>query len=76
MFRRLDKFDELICGWEGGAEGGWGGGVNTRMAYLRDVNWVTYLGGAYIRGGGFYMGGLLRGFYGTFINAPDCFNLE
>ena len=53
-----------------------GGGVNTRMAYLRDVNWVTYLGGAYIRGGGFYMGGLLRGFYGTFINAPDCFNLE
>ena len=25
MFRRLDKFDELIYGWEGGAEGGWGG---------------------------------------------------
>ena len=46
-----------------------GGGVNTRMAYLRDVNWVTYLGRP-------LYGGLLRGFYGTFINAPDCFNLE
>ena len=24
MFRRLDKFDEIIYGWERGAEGGWG----------------------------------------------------
>ena len=67
MFRRLDKFDELIYGWEGGAEGGWGGGgVNTRMAYLRDVNWVTYLGGTYIRGGLLYGGsikGILRYLY-------------
>ena len=43
-----------------------GGGVNTRMAYLRDVNWVTYLGGAYIRGGLLYGGsikGILRYLY-------------
>ena len=38
-----------------------GGGVNTRMAYLRDVNWVTYLGGAYIRGGGLLYGGSIKG---------------
>ena len=38
-----------------------GGGVNTRMAYLRDVNWVTYLGGAYIRGGGRLYGGSIKG---------------
>ena len=74
MFRRLDKFDEIIYGWERGAEGGWRG--HTRMACLRDVNWVTYLGGTYIRRGGLLYGSLLRGFYGTFINALDCFNLE
>ena len=34
MFRKLDKFDGPIFG-----EGG----------YIRDVNWITYLG-AYIRG--------------------------
>ena len=38
-----------------------GGGVNTRMAYLREVNWVTYLGGPYIRGGGLLYGGSIKG---------------
>ena len=44
----------------GGPGGGWG-------AYIRDVNWVTYLEGAYIRGG-LYTGGVLTGFYSIFIS--------
>ena len=36
MFRRLDKFDE--------------GGAYIRGAYIRDVNWVTYLEGLYTEG--------------------------
>ena len=52
MFRRLDKFDGLIFG------GGGGAGV----AYIRDVNWVTYLHmGVY--SGGLYTRGVLTGFY-------------
>ena len=36
MFRRLDKFDA--------------GGPYIRGAYIRDVNWVTYLEGLYTEG--------------------------
>ena len=37
-------------------------------AYIRDVNWVSYLGGGtYIRGA-LYTGGVLTGFYGILIN--------
>ena len=41
-----------------------------RGAYIRDVNWVTYLGEAYIRGwgGSLYTGSsILHGFYGIGI---------
>ena len=34
-------------------------------AYIRDVNWVTYLRGVYSRG--LYMGCVLTGFYGTSV---------
>ena len=35
-------------GGKGGEEVvGWVGGVYTRRAYIRDVNWVTYLGSVY-----------------------------
>ena len=44
MFSRLDKFDEPI--FEG--------------AYIRDVEWVTYLGGVYSVGG-LYTGGRING---------------
>ena len=61
MFRRLDKFDEPIFGGEGG-------GLYTGGTYIRDVNWVTYLGGVYSWGRGVYIqgegGGVLRVFYG------------
>ena len=42
MFRRLDKFNGPRFG--GGEQRINGGGGGT---YIRDVNWVTYLGGAY-----------------------------
>ena len=40
-----------------------GGGHIYRGAYIWDVNWVTYLGGAY-SGGALYTGGILTVFYG------------
>ena len=59
MFYRLDKFDgPLFRGGAGGA------GAYTGGAYIRDVNWVTYLGGVW----GFYTGGVLTGFYGISFN--------
>ena len=40
-----------------------GGGAYIREgAYIRDVNWVSYMGGVY--SGGLYTGGALTGFYG------------
>ena len=50
MFRRLDKFDRPIFGW--------GGGIYTGGSYIRDVNWVTYLGGVL---GGLIYGGRING---------------
>ena len=32
-----------------------------RSTFIRDINWVSYLGGIY--SGGFYTGGVLTGFY-------------
>ena len=44
-----------------------GGGAYIRLAYIRDVNWVSYLVGIY--SGGAYIGGaVLTGFYGILIN--------
>ena len=53
MFRRLDKFDRPI--FRGGRGGQ--GGVYKGGAYIRDVNWVTYLGGRIFGGGGAYIRG-------------------
>ena len=56
MFRRLDKFDGPMFGVGSG-----GGGVRIyEGAYIRDANWVTYLGGVY-SGGGVYTGGRING---------------
>ena len=41
MFSRLDKFDGPIFE-----------GAYVREAYIRDVNWVTYLGSVYSGGRG------------------------
>ena len=60
MFSRLDKFDGPII------EGAYIRGE----AYIRDVNWITYLGGWHIfrvltyAGGGGGGVGVLAGFYG------------
>ena len=63
MFGRLDKFDGPI--FEG--VGGRIYGVLYAGSYIRDVNWVTYLGGVYSGGrdGGLYTGSVLTEFYGT-----------
>ena len=52
MFCRLDKFDGLYSGRRAYIQG----------TYIRDVNWVTYLGGVYSVG--LYTGSVLTGFYG------------
>ena len=54
IFRRLDKCDRHI--FEGNGTYIWG------RAYIRDVNWVTYLG-TDIQGG-LYTGDVFVGFYG------------
>ena len=69
MFRRLYTSDGPIFGG-GGGEGGLGKGVYTGGggAYIRDNNYVTYLG-VYIWGGLIY-GGHINGFlwYMVFVN--------
>ena len=64
IFSRLDKFDELIFG--GHVYGGY---------YIHDVNWVTYLEGAYIRGG-LYTGDALTGFYGIYHETIPQFKIK
>ena len=46
MFRRLEKFDGPIFGGRD---------------YIRDVSWVTYLGGVYSGEGAYIWGGVLTG---------------
>ena len=69
MFSRLDKFDGPIFE-----------GAYVREAYIRDVNWVTYLGSVYSGGGGrgvdLYKGGVLTGFYGISCALLKCVLLK
>ena len=49
------------------SSGGRGGGsVDTGGAYIRDSNWVTYLGGGNTYGRTYIQGNVLTGFYGIF----------
>ena len=57
MFYKLDKFDGPIFLVRVG-------GLYTGKAYIRNVNWVLYLGrGVYLGGNGLYTSGVLTGFY-------------
>ena len=47
MFRRLEKFDGPIFGGGGGGGERVGGIYTKGGAYIRDVNWLTYLRGVY-----------------------------
>ena len=41
--------------------------IEVNNKYIRDVHWVTYLGGVYSEGGDLYTEGVLTGFQDNFI---------